>query len=183
MSVKYKQSGTWKDISSSSNNAVDTVADGNMNPVTSNAVYDALQHSITELTPTISLTNGNSTRSGHTIDSYAFKAYVNERTGLVHLIGVVTVTTTVLWDAGHVSLGFLHGLPYFKCPGTYTACPMYKSGLGRAVNGFINLTYGQVDLGDLGFKFPPSEPFAVNSTETFNINITYMSDLSEGLIP
>ena len=42
MSVKYKQSGDWKDISSSSNNAVDTVADGNMNPVTSNAVYDAI---------------------------------------------------------------------------------------------------------------------------------------------
>ena len=43
MSVKYKQSGDWKDISSSSNNAVDTVADGNMNPVTSNAVYDRLK--------------------------------------------------------------------------------------------------------------------------------------------
>lgn len=42
MSVQYKESGTWKNISSSSNNAVDAVADGNMNPVTSNAVYDKL---------------------------------------------------------------------------------------------------------------------------------------------
>lgn len=40
MSVQYKSSDGWKNISSSSNNAVDTVADGNMNPVTSNAVYD-----------------------------------------------------------------------------------------------------------------------------------------------
>lgn len=42
MSVQYKSSDGWKNISSSSNNAVDTVADGNMNPVTSNAVYDKL---------------------------------------------------------------------------------------------------------------------------------------------
>lgn len=42
MSVQYKTSDGWKNISSSSNNAVDTVADGNMNPVTSNAVYDKL---------------------------------------------------------------------------------------------------------------------------------------------
>lgn len=42
MSVQYKSADGWKNISSSSNNAVDTVADGNMNPVTSNAVYDKL---------------------------------------------------------------------------------------------------------------------------------------------
>lgn len=42
MSVQYKTSDGWKNISSSSNNAVDTVADGNMSPVTSNAVYDKL---------------------------------------------------------------------------------------------------------------------------------------------
>jgi hypothetical protein len=40
MAVKYKKNGTWYDISSSSNNAVDAVENGNMNPVTSNAVYD-----------------------------------------------------------------------------------------------------------------------------------------------
>ena len=40
MSVKYKQSGDWKDISSSSNNAVDTVAEDNMGAVTSNAVWE-----------------------------------------------------------------------------------------------------------------------------------------------
>lgn len=40
MSVQYKTSDGWKNISSSSNNAVDSVADGNMSPVTSNAVYD-----------------------------------------------------------------------------------------------------------------------------------------------
>ena len=43
MSVQYKSSDGWKNISSSSNNAVDTVENGNMNPVTSNAVYDALK--------------------------------------------------------------------------------------------------------------------------------------------
>ena len=42
MSVQYKSADGWKNISSSSNNAVDTVENGNMNPVTSNAVYDAL---------------------------------------------------------------------------------------------------------------------------------------------
>lgn len=43
MSVQYKSSDGWKNISSSSNNAVDTVENGNMNPVTSNAVYDKLK--------------------------------------------------------------------------------------------------------------------------------------------
>lgn len=42
MSVQYKSADGWKNISSSSNNAVDIVENGNMNPVTSNAVYDAL---------------------------------------------------------------------------------------------------------------------------------------------
>lgn len=42
MSVQYKTSDGWKNISSSSNNAVDTLENGNMNPVTSNAVYDAM---------------------------------------------------------------------------------------------------------------------------------------------
>lgn len=41
MSVQYKSADGWKNISSSSNNAVDTVENGNMNPVTSNAVYGA----------------------------------------------------------------------------------------------------------------------------------------------
>jgi len=42
MSVQYKTADGWKNISSSSNNAVDTVENGNMSPVTSNAVYDKL---------------------------------------------------------------------------------------------------------------------------------------------
>lgn len=42
MAVKYKKNGTWHDISSSSNNTVDAVENGNLNPVTSNAVYDEL---------------------------------------------------------------------------------------------------------------------------------------------
>ena len=51
MSVQYKTSDGWKNISSSSNNAVDTVEDGNMNPATSNAVYDKLKSAnITGLT-------------------------------------------------------------------------------------------------------------------------------------
>lgn len=40
MSVQYKSADGWKNISSSSNNAVDTVENGNMNPVTSNAVWE-----------------------------------------------------------------------------------------------------------------------------------------------
>ena len=47
MAVKYKTNGTWYDISSSSNNAVDAVENENLNPVTSNAVYDALNSLIT----------------------------------------------------------------------------------------------------------------------------------------
>ena len=51
MSVQYKSADGWKNISSSSNNAVDTVENGNMNPVTSNAVYDKLKSTnITGLT-------------------------------------------------------------------------------------------------------------------------------------
>lgn len=46
MAVKYKKNGTWYDISSSSNNAVDAVENGNMHPVTSNAVYDNLKNYI-----------------------------------------------------------------------------------------------------------------------------------------
>lgn len=44
MGVKYKKNGTWYDIGSSSNNAVDAVENGNLNPVTSNAVYDELKN-------------------------------------------------------------------------------------------------------------------------------------------
>jgi len=47
MAVLYKTNGEWKDISSSSNNAVDVVdavENGNMKPVTSNAVYVALNN-------------------------------------------------------------------------------------------------------------------------------------------
>lgn len=40
MSIQYKSTDGWKNISSSSNNAVDTVENGNMNPVTSNAVWE-----------------------------------------------------------------------------------------------------------------------------------------------
>lgn len=58
MSVQYKTSDGWKNISSSSNNAVDVVADGNMNPVTSNAVYDALFKSITITNQTFTIPLG-----------------------------------------------------------------------------------------------------------------------------
>ena len=40
MSVQYKSADGWKNISSSSNNTVDTVENGNMNPVTFNAVTE-----------------------------------------------------------------------------------------------------------------------------------------------
>lgn len=62
MSVQYKTSDGWKNISSSSNNAVDTVENGNMNPVTSNAVYDAISASISKgnaPTPTLTPTGLN----------------------------------------------------------------------------------------------------------------------------
>lgn len=58
MSVQYKTSDGWKNISSSSNNAVDTVADGNMNPVTSNAVYDVLNKSIAITNKTFTMPTG-----------------------------------------------------------------------------------------------------------------------------
>ena len=53
MSVQYKSSDGWKNISSSSNNAVDTVENGNMNPVTSNAVYDALNNTVKHYMPIV----------------------------------------------------------------------------------------------------------------------------------
>lgn len=59
MSVQYKTSDGWKNISSSSNNAVDTVADGNMNPVTSNAVYGVLNKSVTITNKTFTIPTGS----------------------------------------------------------------------------------------------------------------------------
>ena len=59
MGIQYKSNGTWKNISSSSNNAVDTVENGNMNPVTSNAVYDMIAAlSPFNKTPTLVATTG-----------------------------------------------------------------------------------------------------------------------------
>jgi len=71
MAVKYKKNGTWYDISSSSNNAVDAVENGNMNPVTSNAVYDEL-YPATSSTPTPITTGvcGNVSWSSCTITRY-----------------------------------------------------------------------------------------------------------------
>lgn len=54
MAVQYKKNGTWYDISGSSNNAVDAIENGNLNPVTSNAVYDALN---TVTTGVLTITN------------------------------------------------------------------------------------------------------------------------------
>jgi len=60
MAVLYKTNGEWKDISSSSNNAVDAVENGNMSPVTSNAVYDAMNTKQNTLTAGTGITiNGN----------------------------------------------------------------------------------------------------------------------------
>lgn len=53
MSVKYKKNGTWYDIGSSSNNAVDAIENGNLNPVTSNAVYDYFNPTSTNVTITV----------------------------------------------------------------------------------------------------------------------------------
>jgi hypothetical protein len=71
MSVQYKSSDGWKNISSSSNNAVDTVENGNMNPVTSNAVYDALNTFETiPITPNSHVTSGTITckKCGHLVE-------------------------------------------------------------------------------------------------------------------
>lgn len=62
MSVQYKTSDGWKNISSSSNNAVDTVADGNMSPVTSNAVYDALKPVVVTISAESGFTTSNETK-------------------------------------------------------------------------------------------------------------------------
>ena len=80
MSVKYKQSGDWKDISSSSNNAVDTVADGNMNPVTSNAVYDAIKDSCRLFSFAT-----NSTARLYFDRSYDFSAYISASTNYCYV--------------------------------------------------------------------------------------------------
>lgn len=87
MSVQYKESGTWKDISSGSNNAVDTVENGNMNPVTSNAVYDAV-------TPITTVTSGTVANIG------SWTKYGK----VVHF--VLTTTSTYLPDGGTFTLPF-----------------------------------------------------------------------------
>lgn len=62
MSVQYKTSDGWQNISSSSNNAVDTVENGNMNPVTSNAVYDKMNvvGQVYDISPAAFTLSGNS---------------------------------------------------------------------------------------------------------------------------
>ncbi len=74
MAVKYKKNGTWYDISSSSNNAVDAVENGNLNPVTSNAVYDELNTvatnvlTITDLATNVTVMELQSCRLGKVVD-------------------------------------------------------------------------------------------------------------------
>ena len=74
MAVLYKTNGEWKDISSSSNNAVDAVENGNMNPVTSNAVYDALApidiSSSVTVSPSVTIRADSLhvVKSGYTVD-------------------------------------------------------------------------------------------------------------------
>lgn len=86
MSVQYKSADGWKNISSSSNNAVDTVENGNMNPVTSNAVYDKLK--VTNIT-------------GLTVDSHV-ESYTALRMGDLVIVSIVVgfegVTTNTYID-------------------------------------------------------------------------------------
>jgi hypothetical protein len=93
MAVKYKKNGTWYDISSSSNNAVDAVENGNMNPVTSNAVYDALAP--IQLSTLLSVSNiyspthtvsGNSAVSGFAV-KFGDKYFVQGKIVLTNTVG------------------------------------------------------------------------------------------------
>ena len=85
MSVKYKSSDGWKDISSSSNNAVDTVENGNMNPITSNAVFDGLTQEVTNRNTAIS-----NDRTSH---------FGCNPSGSVSIIGAQIITSSVSWTA------------------------------------------------------------------------------------
>lgn len=85
MSVQYKTSDGWKNISSSSNNAVDTVADGNMSPVTSNAVFDGLTQEVSDRNTAIS-----NDRTSH---------FGCNTSAVVSVMGAQTVTSSVSWTA------------------------------------------------------------------------------------
>lgn len=90
MSVQYKSADGWKNISSSSNNAVDTVENGNMNPVTSNAVYDALN----------TLTTGNATiLSGASVDPANTDNFITwyKRGGVVTVKGRLFAVSTPIF--------------------------------------------------------------------------------------
>lgn len=92
MSVQYKTEDGWKNISSSSNNAVDTVADGNMNPVTSNAVYDALTP--VDITSQITWTTEN-----FTVSSYETSVFKIGRLVIANIRG------TLLSNSSYTKIG------------------------------------------------------------------------------
>lgn len=112
MSVQYKTADGWKNISSSSNNAVDTVENGNMNPVTSKAVYDKLK--ATEIT-------------GLTVDSHV-ESYTATRIGNLVIVSVIVafegVTTNTYID-------LITGLPKIA-RGQYTSVPNEYGNTGTA---------------------------------------------------
>ena len=136
---------------------------------------DAVGADITEITPTFTV------MSDPILNEFYSKAWIDNRTGMVTVYAFIDITNVNEWHDGHVSLGRIHGIPCVK--GTdinghvYVPIPMYKSGTGRAINGFFNGCYGHADIGDIGFKFLSTQIFSPNTQNVFNCYFTYMGDL------
>lgn len=143
MSVQYKTKDGWKNISSSSNNAVDTVADGNMNPVTSNAVYDGLTQEVTNRNTAIS-----NDRTSHFGCNFS---------GVMTIIEEQIVTSSVSWTAtsngyiyfdvrlteGTGSSAFINGVKVWMHFSGANGTGSYLDS-GVIVSGFIPIKSGQV---------------------------------------
>lgn len=137
---------------------------------------DAVGADITEITPTFTAI------SDPTLNDFHGKAWIDNRTGMVTVYLKIDITNVNEWGSGHNSLGRVHGIPCLKgadasIGGVYIPIPMYKSGVGRAINGFFNGCYGHSDIGDVGFKFRGADSFAPNTRNTFNCYFTYLGDL------
>lgn len=148
MSVQYKTSDGWKNISSSSNNAVDTVADGNMNPVTSNAVYDEFN-----TVETIPITPNSHVTSG-TITCKKWGHYVE-----VNLQSVITDI-----PGGNSNVVFASGFPRPALNVSYNCFTVHANASG--VIGSVNIT----QTGDMHTAWAEG-----SQTVTYQGSFTYLS--------
>lgn len=143
MSVQYKSADGWKNISSSSNNAVDAVTNGDMHPVTSNAVYDKFIQEASDRNTAIS-----NDRTSH---------FGCNPSGAISVIEEQIVTSSVSWTAtgngyiyfevrlteGTGSSAFINGVKVWHHFSGANGTGEYISS-GIIVSGFVPIKSGQV---------------------------------------